>query len=263
VTENVEIVFDGANLSKTELLGADLGRIKFLDVKWNHAAGWWRGRWRMRLYDEECWRTKRQNNTLKTDSYLTQLARLYRALKAYYRQTGEYQFVGCFNYGLMEVQWHQREMEDQPPEGASRGKRLWLWLKRKSRKWLSWEALYRFSSGYGEDYAWSALVLGGLIVGFAAIYWWLGVPAPSPPEIRGLQYISFGAPAALHQTSFWREGLAALAYSLQTASIGRLQYFKDFIPRSLAAEVAYTFESILSPVQIAFFALALRNSSRR
>jgi uncharacterized protein YjbI with pentapeptide repeats len=276
VSENAEIIFDGVNLSKTKFIGVDLARIKFLDVKWNHAAGWWRGRWRSRLYDEECWREKRLTDASRADSEnLGQLARLYRALKAYYRQTGEYKLFGHFHYGLMEVQWHQLELEDQPPIGASRGRRLWLWLKRKSRKWLSWEALYRFSSGYGESYARSASVLGLLIVGFAAVYWWLGVPTPlethrmvnvflGTPTHEGLQYISLGAKAALDPTPWWgHEWLAALAYSLQTASIGRLHYFNDSTPPSRAAEIAYTFESILGPVQIAFFAVALRNRFRR
>jgi hypothetical protein len=223
-----------------------------------------------------CWQQKRQQYTpLENATYLALLARLYRALKTYYRQTGEYKLVGHFHYGLMEVQWHQRELEDQPPADASRGKRFWLWLKRRSRKWLSWEALYRYSSGYGESYVRSASVLGVLILGFAAIYWSLGVTAPphaeglrwvfsGSPAAEGLQYVLLGAPEMLDPTPWWGHGwLAALAYSLQTASIGRLQYFKDFFPPSLGAEIAYSFESILGPVQIAFFAVALRNRFRR
>ncbi len=275
MSENAELVFEGVNLSKTELLQVDLARVKFLDVEWNHATGWWRGRWRSRLYDEELWQKERRAVALEANSeYLAHLARLYRALKAYYRQTGEYQLVGHFHYGLMEVQWHQRELKDQPPYGASRGNRFRHWLKRKSRKWLSWEAMYRLSSGYGEDYAWSALMLGGLIVGFAAIYWCLGVPAPpdtevsrwvslSAPAVEGLQHVSLGAPAALVHKPFWSNMLAALLFSLQTASIGRLHYFNDPAAMSPWADLVYTLESILGPVQIAFFAVALRNRFRR
>jgi hypothetical protein len=104
-------------------------------------------------------------------------------------------------------------------------------------------------------------MLGVLIVGFASIYWCLGVPTPTPPppHTEGLQYISLGTPAALHKTTFW----AALLYSLQTASIGRLHYFGDSTPLSPAADFFYAFESILGPVQIALFAVALRNRFRR
>lgn len=245
VSQSAEIIFDVVNLSKTNFRAVDLTRAKFLDVRWNHAAGWWRGGWRSRLYDETLWQDQHEVKPSEADNlYLPSLGRNYRALKSYYRQTGEYHLVGHFHYGLMEVQWHQRELDNQTPAEATRGRRLWLWLISRSRKWVSWEALYRFSSGYGEDYAWSALILTGLIVAFAAFYWLLGVPAPA-------------------QTSSWSKVLAALAYSLQTASIGRLQYFKDSIPPSPGAEIAYTFESILGPIQIAFFVVALRNRFRR
>jgi uncharacterized protein YjbI with pentapeptide repeats len=287
VNEKGYLIFDGVNLSKTELLAADLARVKFLDVKWNHAARSWAGRWRSRPYDEALWRERRQKAKLADSRerrqkeandadlvYLAELARLSRQLKAYYRQTGEYQLVGHFHYGLMEMQWHQRELEHQPQADVSHRRRLWLWLKRKSRKWISWEAAYRYSSGYGESYVRSASVLGLVILVFTGVYWWLGVPAPPRMEVlpwfsigpftaEGLPYISPGDLSGLHQTSFWKHGLAALAYSLQTASLGRLVYFKDSFPQSPLAEIAYTFESILGPVQIAFFVVALRNRFRR
>jgi uncharacterized protein YjbI with pentapeptide repeats len=97
VSQSAELVFDRVNLSKTSFLWVDLRRAEFVDVEWNHAAGRWRGRWRSRLYDEERWLEERRKDTAKADSeYLSQLARIYRALKAYYRQTGEYQLVGHF-----------------------------------------------------------------------------------------------------------------------------------------------------------------------
>lgn len=230
VDEKGKLVFDWVNLSQVGFLHADLSQVKFLDVEWDHRYGkkigpfhW--GHWRSCIYDEAVWREERRNPQKKDEAdtkYLSHLGRLYRALKAYYRETGEHHLVGHFHYGLMEVQWHQR---------------------RKWRKWVSWEAAYRYSSGYGEDYGWAGLVLVGLLFGFAGAYWWLSVPS----EMQGAPW--------------WKQGLHASLYSLQAGTLGRVGFYQEKI--RLAARVLHIAEVILVPVQFGFFLFALRNRFRR
>lgn len=236
-----ELVFDWVDLSRTQFLHADISRVKFLDVRWNHpldekADHYQWGGWRSRIYDEALWREARRppNNTLREDiEYLPHLGRLYRALKAYYRETGENRLVGHFQYGLMEVQWYQKEAEWAIKGGP--------WLKRKWKKWVSWEAAYRYSSGYGEDYAWAGLVLVGFLVLFAGCYWLLGVP-----ETWG---------------EWWERGLRALLYSFQAGIPSRVRFYQE--PTVLAARYLHVVESILVPVQFGFFLFAMRNRFRR
>jgi len=128
--------------------------------------------------------------------------------------------VGHFHYGLMEVQRHQ-----------------------KRKKWLAWEAVYRYSSGYGEDYGWAGLVLVGLLVIFAGCYWALGVPSAAQGE------------------PWWKRWLHALLYSFQGGTLGRVDFYGK--PPGLVARYLHLAESVLVPVQFGFFLFALRNRFRR
>ncbi len=114
--EKGKLVFDWVDLSRTRFLHADLSRVKFLDVTWDHQPDWklvplQRGVWRSRVYDETLWREMRRDPKTRgaaNTGHLSHLGRLYRALKAYYREAGEHHLVSHFHYGLMEVQWHQK-----------------------------------------------------------------------------------------------------------------------------------------------------------
>ncbi len=163
--------------------------------------------------------------------YLSYLGRLYRALKAYYRDAGEHHLVGHFHYGLMEMQWYQKELESVP------------WPKRKLKKWLSWEALYRCSSGYGEDYAWAGLVLLALLFFFTGCFWALGLPLE------------------INNEPWWKQAMHALLYSLQVGTIGRVEFYTK--APTLGTRWLQVAESILVPVQFGFFLFALRNRFRR
>jgi hypothetical protein len=135
----------------------------------------------------------------------------------------------------MEVQWHQKEAE-QAAEEAS-------WLKRKRKKWFSWETAYRYSSGYGEDYAWAGTVLALMLLGFTAVYWLLDVPS-----------VMRGEPG-------WKQALHSLLYSFQVATLGRVEFYPEKV--RLAARCFHLAESVLVPVQFGFFLFALRNRFRR
>jgi uncharacterized protein YjbI with pentapeptide repeats len=244
-----ELRFDWADLSRARLFHAELTGVKFLDVNWNHSNGW--DSWRCRSYDEErWWKDARSELALYEGSvfrrnaqFVSHLSRIYRNLKTYYETVGEYQLVGHFHYGLMEMRWQAKELEtsrdqfgEDNPSGSYR-------FRGKVRKWLSWETVYRYSSGFGEDYAWSMIVLA-ILIGTAAVgFRLLGVP-PTRPQERTLT-------GMLH----------SVLYSFQVASLEHVAFYPS--PTSLRANCLRLIESLLVPTQFGFLVLALRNRFRR
>lgn len=275
VGKDGRLIFDSVDLARTQFLNADLSKVDFLDVTWDTDQDWkiicipW-GRWRYRCYDEALWRKERknpQNIWIADIKYLYQLARFYRSLKAYYKKTGEHYLVGHFHYGLMEVQRYLKPVSDIEIKVPDRKfgedsytdldrkptknvKKITWWLKHKCKttvmrmkKYICWEGLYWFSSGYGEDYAWAAIVVFTLLLVFAGVYWLLGVPQ----EVNSVPLL--------------KQWGHSLLYSFQAGTLGRISFYD--IPKSLIARYLHLFESILIPVQFGFFALCLHNRFRR
>jgi len=251
VGEGAELTFDCVNLSRSRFLrdyhsefqSADLTNVKFLDVTWDRDPKWWKS-WRCRLYDEAIWRKKRLTERTVDTVYLPHLARLYRSIKAYYHKSGEHRLSGHFNYGLMEIEWYQKGAERTRVDGDSRFDRARSWLRSRATRWVSREALYRYSCGYGEDYRQAVLVLFLLVLVFGGWYWGIGVPL----KVAG--------------DPWWKSGLRSLMYSVQTASLGRID-MKLNKPPSLGSDFPYVAESILVPAQVALFILVLRNRFRQ
>lgn len=156
---------------------------------------------------------------------------MYRALKDYYKKTGENQLVGHFNYGWMEILLFQEANKQK------------TWLGRKLFPF--WLRLYKGTSGFGEDYALAMSVLLVLIFYPAILYWYLGVPVLT----RGLP-------------SSWEQFANSLLYSFQAGTLSRVELYKvENIP--LVARCFHLIESIIVPAQFAFFVIALRNRYRR
>lgn len=232
-----EIEFKWANLSKTEFLETDLSKITFLEITWDHRynrnsiLGF--GLWRSRLFDEEQWRiaAKEQKGTEEDEKYLFQLSQMYRVLKDYYKNTGENQLVGHFNYGWMEILLHQE---------ANKRK---TWFGKKLFPF--WLRLYKATSGFGEDYALAIIILLLSIFDAAIFYWYLGVPS-----LNG------------ELPSSWEQFANSLLYSFQAGTLSRVEFYKvENLP--LAVRCLHLIESILVPAQFAFFVIALRNRYRR
>lgn len=252
-----ELIFDNVDLSRVEFMFSDLSHMKFLNVKWDHQSNrkWgpyrW-GMWRSRIYDERVWREDWHANVHVN---LDQLALLYRKLIAYYKSTEENRLVGHFNYGLMEIEWYRKESEEDltvktGTRGKSNSQLLIGHLRQWLRKWISWEAIYRYSSGYGEDYTLAAIMVVVLIVFFTVSYWILGVPSDT------------------NHTALWQSVLDALFFSVQVGSLGKLGFYevKNLGPQGYLRYLffsTYLLETILVPVQVGFFAFALRNRFRR
>lgn len=238
-----EVVFDWADLSRACFLDADLVRVKFLDVTWGIAVRdryflWRRRGWRARVYDESVWRqARRQPDAQRAEvdaAHLPSLGRLYRALEAYYRAAGQPSLAGHFYYGFRDIQWHQ-----YPLQAAL------TWRQRWQRFWRRWgirEVAARYIAGYGQDYAWAGGVLVSLLVLWAALYWYLGVPA----EASDL-------PA-------WQQGLHAFLYSVQAGTVGRVTFYP---PASLLVRYFHLAEAFCIPAQGLVFFVALYHRLRR
>lgn len=230
------VTFDWADLSRVSFLNANLRNVEFLDVKWA------KGGWRLRVHDEELWFEKHRDPKKRAKANLEdlpRLAHLYRSLKNYYREAGEHRLVGHFHAGLMEVQWNQKE-------AGGRGKGLRNWLKQKFKKWVSWEALYRVFSGYGEDYALAGRWVLLFLLFFATLYWLLGVPSSPVNDTWG----------------FWERGLHSALYSLQAATLWHVNFYREQT-FELGVRYLQLAESIVVPIQFGFLILALRNRFHR
>ncbi len=141
------------------------------------------------------------------------MERLYRNLKINYEAEGDYKNAGDFHYGEMEM--HRR---------ASK----WRWLP------IYWYNFYRFLSGYGERPVRALICLAGLILGLAALVWWL------EPKIAG----------------GWAGLREALFYLLAQATFQRPDWFK---PETDWGKFIRIISPLLIPGQAALFLLALRN----
>jgi hypothetical protein len=88
---------------------------------------------------------------------------LYRGLKLNYGKAGDYNRVGDFHYGEMEM--HRK---------AS------IW-----RRWFSWYSLYWALSGYGERPVRALIWLGAFLFGLSGLVWGLGLSILKTGEMAG------------------------------------------------------------------------------
>jgi uncharacterized protein YjbI with pentapeptide repeats len=150
---------------------------------------------------------------------------LYRQLKQNYEDRKDYERASDFHYG-------EKEMRRKNPE-TSRG--LWLLL-----------ILYWLVSGYGERWIRPLVWAAALLVVCAILYLFLGVS----PKNGG---------AALAWTS-GRDWLESLLYSFRVMTILRPD---DLVPVGLTAKFLSAIQSILGPIILGLFALAVRQRLKR
>jgi uncharacterized protein YjbI with pentapeptide repeats len=138
--------FQRVFLGRTLLLNTDVRQVDFTDVRWASRPGGYCAVW-----DELAPRNEEKECAL--------IGKLYRQLKHNYEEQRDPITAGDFHFGEM----HMRRLSNPPKN------RLLRFLKRN----LSFLALYRWISGYGEDYA---LALGWIVAvtfGFAAAFDWI------------------------------------------------------------------------------------------
>ena len=152
------------------------------------------------------------------------IERIYRELKQNYEDRRDYGRAGDFHYG-------EKEMQRRNPE-TSRGFRVLL-------------ALYWLSSGYGERYLRPLIGVGVLLAVCTFDYLTLGL---SPD--KGVSTLSL--------TNVW-DWLQATHYSFRVMTFLRPT---DFVPVGYA-KVVHTIQSLLGPIFIGLFALAVRQRLKR
>jgi hypothetical protein len=154
----------------------------------------------------------------------SQLERPYRELKQNYEDRRDYERAGDFHYG-------EKEMRRQNPDTAW-GLRLFL-------------TLYWLFSGYGERYLRPLLWTGLLFVGSTFGYMWWGLH----PKASG---------SSLAWTNGWN-WLQAAYYSFRVMTFLKPD---DWVPAGYT-HVINTFQTLLSPLFLGLFALALRQRLKR
>jgi hypothetical protein len=168
-----------------------------------------------------------------------QLERLYRELKQNYEDRRDYERAGDFHYG-------EKEMRRQNPDTAWG---LWLFL-----------TLYRWFSGYGERYLPPLLWAGLLFVGSTFGYMWWGLR----PKNGGsnLVWTNDGwdllGGSSLAWSNAW-DWLQAAYYSFRVMTFLKPD---DWIPVGYT-HILNTFQTLLSPLFLGLFALALRQRLKR
>ncbi|MEW6114339.1 MAG: pentapeptide repeat-containing protein, partial [Thermodesulfobacteriota bacterium] len=154
------------------------------------------------------------------------IERQYRELKQNYEDRRDYERAGDFHYGEKEAR-RNKENRDTPP-----GLRLWL-------------TLYWLVSGYGERYwrplLWALVLL--LVSTYCYIQW-------------DLLHLKVKGPFADRIIHWWDAGL----YSLRVMTLLKPS---NFDPVLFWGHLIYVAQSLLGPLLLGLFALALRQRLKR
>jgi hypothetical protein len=215
-------------------LNTDLRKIELTGVRWPENPGRWRKKGtRHAVYDEIF--CKQQEQPLPWD----ELERLYRELKQNYDDRRNYPRAGDFHYG-------EKEMQRRNPATPWTLK-VFLWL-------------YRLVSGYGERLLRPLLCALVLLIGGTVAYLLCGLVPKAPflstrPETTAFVVmpgaVSRPAPLPLTQLNAW---LCALHYSFRVMTLLKPE---DLEPIGFA-KVVQTLQSLLGPLFLGLFALAVR-----
>jgi uncharacterized protein YjbI with pentapeptide repeats len=215
-------VFQHVYLGKARFFQADLRKVDFTDVDWARRSGG-----RFAVWDE----LRPEGEGKKKDYAL--IAKLYRQLKHNYEEQRDPITAGDFHFGEM----HMRRLSN-PPKNA-----LLRFLKRN----LSFLVLYRWISGYGEDYILVLAWIAGVILVFALLFAYIPALALEPGPSSG----------ASHAVAGLRPHLL---YSIMCFL---LRGDRPFQPAHLAGHYLSVAEGILGPPLIAMFILALNRRFKR
>lgn len=159
------------------------------------------------------------------------VVKLYRQLTINYEQAKSYQLAGEFHYSAMEVQRTFLGVPRKTLKGfwLSLGSRIWRWLRRNIFSLLAW---YHHLCGYGERPVQVILVWCSMVLLVTVLLMLIGLSN------------DFGE---------------ALRFSFRAATL------RVDLPevKNPTATWLLTFTSVLGPVQIALFILALQRRFRR
>jgi len=230
-----KVGFHKVDLSSVRFLGTDVRKVHFNDVDWYKE----KGKGRNRVFDE----VSPDPDTEKFDYPL--IAQLYRRFRANYEENLRYSEAGDFYIGEMEMtRKAERNIFKQLPL-----------------------LIYKAISNYGESYyrplGWLAAFL---VVIFPLLFMILGLqpinPVPNSPEAYVMDYkwdIS-----SIQSFLPSRQKLNDYGISfLYTMSVFSLVRDKKYTTINNWGHALFVAESILTPVFMAFFLLALRRRFKR
>jgi uncharacterized protein YjbI with pentapeptide repeats len=215
-----------ADFQQTRFLDTDLRKVELTGVCWPRKGA------RRVVYDEIA--------PLEGAPYpWDQLERLYRELKKSYEDRRDYARAGDFHYG-------EKEMQRRNPR-TPYSLKFFLWL-------------YWIVSGYGERFLRPLLCAALLLVAGAGAYLWYGLVPKAPPTYAGPGTSEFLAmpgavsrrvPLPITQLTEW---LSAFHYSVRVMTLLKPE---DLVPMGFA-KVVQTLQSLLGPLFLGLFALAVR-----
>lgn len=215
-----KVVFQHVYLGRARLLNADVRQVEFTDVEWARRRGG-----HCAVWDELAPEDYERDYAL--------IGKLYRQLKHNYEEQRDPITAGDFHIGEMQM----RRLSYPPKNGFRR------FLKRN----LSFLAVYRWISGYGEDYVRPLAWIVGVILVFAAAFTLIPALALQTSTASGAPELVDGWwPRLLHSVMclLWRGG-------------------RPFEPVYLIGHYVSVAEGIIGPPLIAMFVLALNRRFKR
>ncbi|MHC4309768.1 MAG: pentapeptide repeat-containing protein [Planctomycetota bacterium] len=224
------LVFRDADLRRSLFKGTRLRKVEFTGVQWPVIHGRFTFK-RFGVYDEivpteaEMSEAKTKEKNDKSRSW-HHIERLYRDLKKNYEDQGDHERAGHFHYGEKETR------RKNPQTGPML--RLFLYV-------------YWLISGYGERYFLPVFCAAVLLILCTLGYLALGIA----PDGKAKLVLKWG------NVKDW---VGAFQYSL---NVMLLQKPENLKPIGYAAGFVKTIQSVVGPLILAFFALALRQRLKR
>ncbi len=230
--ERVE--FRKTDLSQFRFLETDLREVRFTDVDWSRPKKKGRNRVFDEIYDDSMIR--------KRDYCL--IAHLYRGLRANFERSLLYPIAGDFYIGEMEM---TRKAEENVL------KKLPLMF-------------YKIVSEYGESYYRSLCWIAAVLLLFPLLLMFAGIQPvafdPGAPPSQQISYkLDFGSLESVAPT--WHELRDYYTCFLYSMSVFSFIRDKKYTTINNWGHTLFVAESILGPVTLAFFLLALRRRFKR
>jgi hypothetical protein len=234
-----KVEFQKVDLSKVRFLETNLREVNFTDVNWNKEED----KRRNRVFDELSpgWLSFRLE--LKTFDYAL-IAQLYRRLRANYEENLRYSEAGDFYIGEMEM---ARKAERNP-------------LKKLP------VLFYKAISNYGESYYRPLGWIAAILLIFPLLFMFAGIQPisldPNNPKADVIHYrLDFSSTQSFSPTTEKvGDYYTSFLYSMSVFSFIR---DKKYTTIDNWGHTLFVLESILSPVTLAFFLLALRRRFKR
>ncbi len=249
-----EIVFDDVDLSRALFHNCDVSQVWFTSsVQWARREGN-RG---LAVFDETYSVEQRSAEETQRDGQRDHCAycaaeQIYHQLKKNYDSRLDYWTANEFHFG---------EMEMKRLAGPTSGRLLVL------RRWwhprLSFVALYRYASDYGNSYAKPALWLLATMALFAALLPLPGVGLKRQGIMRAVTYASVWDVQKSYGENLWPEVRLAVKGAITSVDSATFQRSAEYTPAYPWGRVLTIFETLLTSTLFALFLLAIRRQFRR